>query len=375
MSPERPRPGRPSPERLPPGRWSDPDAVRRAAAALGDDARVDAPLGALTTSRVGGPAAVAFAANSPSDLRRAGDAAAASGLEMLVVGRGSNLLVADRGFEGIALFLGEAYRRIEFDHANATVSAGASVALPVLARQCAAAGIGGLEWAVGVPGSVGGAVRMNAGGHGSDMASCLIDAQIVDLEAEPEPHQVEVDALGAELGARAARERVSNEDREQEREATATAAGSLTWPRSRLDLGYRSSGLANRHVVVRARLSGRRDRPSTVMDRIADVVSWRREHQPGGQNSGSVFMNPAPESTGEVSAGAHIDQTGLRGLRIGTAEVSRLHANFIVSDPGGTAADVVALMAEVRRRVTESTGIVLHPEVRMVGFETAPMLP
>lgn len=325
-----------SPEHLAAGRWSDPEAVRRAATLLGDDARVNAPLGALTTSRVGGPAAVAFVANAPADLRRVGEAAAASGLEILVVGRGSNLLVADRGFEGIALFLGEAYGSIEFDHANATVGAGASVALPVLARQCAAAGFGGLEWAVGVPGSVGGAVRMNAGGHGSDMASCMIDADIVDLEAQCEQRRIEVEAL---------------------------------------DLGYRSSGLRDRHVVVRARLSGHPARSSLVAERIADIVSWRREHQPGGQNSGSVFMNPLPELTGAVSAGARIDQAGLRGLRIGTAEVSQLHANFIVSDPGGTAADVVALMAEIRRRVTESTGIVLQPEVRMVGFETAPILP
>ena len=325
-----------SPEHLAAGRWSDPEAVRRAATLLGDDARVNAPLGALTTSRVGGPAAVAFVANAPADLRRVGEAAAASGLEILVVGRGSNLLVADRGFEGIALFLGDAYGSIEFDHANATVGVGASVALPVLARQCAAAGVGGLEWAVGVPGSVGGAVRMNAGGHGSDMASCMIDADIVDLETQCEPRRIEVDAL---------------------------------------DLGYRSSGLVDRHVVVRARLSGYPARSSLVAERIADIVSWRREHQPGGQNSGSVFMNPLPELTGAVSAGARIDQAGLRGLRIGTAEVSQLHANFIVSDPGGTAADVVALMAEIRRRVTESTGIVLQPEVRMVGFETAPILP
>ncbi|WP_423922488.1 UDP-N-acetylmuramate dehydrogenase [Candidatus Poriferisodalis sp.] len=317
---------------MPTERWSDPDAVRRAAAALGYDARIDAPLGSITTSRVGGPAAVAFVANGLADLQRAREAGAASGLEILVVGRGSNLLVADRGFEGIALLLGDAYNTIEFDHANATLTAGAAVALPVLARQCAAAGIGGLEWAVGVPGSVGGAVRMNAGGHGSDIASCLIDADIADLEgpsAPPVQQPRPVDAL---------------------------------------DLGYRHSGLANRHVVVSARLQGHRALPSKVTDQIAEIVRWRREHQPGGQNSGSVFMNPPQES-----AGARIDQAGLRGLRIGTAEVSRLHANFIVSDPGGTAADVVALMAEVRRRVADSSGIVLQPEIRMVGFGAAPI--
>ena len=317
---------------MPTERWSDPDAVRRAAAALGDDARIDAPLGSITTSRVGGPAAVAFVANGLADLQRVREAGAASGLEILVVGRGSNLLVADRGFEGIALLLGDAYSTIEFDQANATVCAGAAVALPVLARQCAAAGIGGLEWAVGVPGSVGGAVRMNAGGHGSDIASCLIDADIADLggpSAPPVRQPRPVDAL---------------------------------------NLGYRRSGLANRHVVVSARLQGHRALPSTVTDRIAEIVRWRREHQPGGQNSGSVFMNPAEES-----AGARIDQAGLRGLRIGTAEVSRLHANFIVSDPGGTAADVVALMAEIRHRVADSSGIALQPEIRMVGFGTAPI--
>ena len=318
---------------MPPERWSDPAAVQRAAAVLGDGARTDAPLGALTTSRVGGPAAVAFIADGPDDLQRVQEARAASCLEVLIVGRGSNLLIADRGFEGIALHLSDAYARIELDRADATVTAGASVALPVLARQCAAAGIGGLEWAVGVPGSIGGAVRMNAGGHGSDMASCLIDVDIVDLDelgAPPESEQMPLGALG---------------------------------------LGYRRSNLGDRDLVVSARLSGHRAPPETVTDRITDIVRWRREHQPGGQNAGSVFMNPPADS-----AGAQIDRAGLRGLRIGTAEVSRLHANFIVSDPGGAAADVVALMAEVRRRVTESTGIVLLPEVRMVGFGPAPML-
>jgi len=100
---------------MPPERWSDPEAVQRAAAVLGDGARTDAPLGALTTSRVGGPAAVAFVANGPDDLQRVQEARSASGLEILVVGRGSNLLIADRGFEGIALHLGDAYARIELD--------------------------------------------------------------------------------------------------------------------------------------------------------------------------------------------------------------------------------------------------------------------
>lgn len=314
-----------------PDRWSDPEAVSTAAAVLGPRARIDAPLGALTTSRVGGPAAVAFEANSPADLHSARTAGEASGLPIMVIGRGSNLLVADRGFEGIALFLGEAYGQIEIDETDATVTAGAAVALPVLARKCANAGIGGLEWAVGVPGSVGGAVRMNAGGHGSDMASCLLDADIADLN-------------GPDTPPAAVSRRVHS-----------------------LALDYRRSGLADSDVVLHARLQGQPASPQVAMDRIAEIVRWRRENQPGGQNAGSVFMNPASDS-----AGAQIDRAGLRGLRIGSAEVSRVHANFIVSDPGGTAADVVALMDEIRHRVSEHSGVVLQPEVRMVGFEGLP---
>ena len=314
-----------------PDRWSDPEAVSTAAAVLGPRARIDEPLGALTTSRVGGPAAVAFEANSPADLQRVRTAGEASGLDIMVIGRGSNLLVADRGFEGIALFLGEAYCEIQIDQTDATVTAGAAAALPVLARQCASAGIGGLEWAVGVPGSVGGAVRMNAGGHGSDMASCLLDADIADLngpDAPPPAVSHRVDSLA---------------------------------------MDYRRSGLADSDVVLRARLQGQPTSPQVAMDRITEIVRWRRENQPGGQNAGSVFINPPSDS-----AGAQIDQAGLRGLRIGSAEVSRVHANFIVSDPGGSAADVVALMDEIRRRVTEHSGIVLQPEIRMVGFTASP---
>ncbi len=312
-------------------RWTDPDAVATAAAVLGPRARVNAPLGAVTTSRVGGPAAVAFEANNQADLLRARDAGEASKLEIIVIGRGSNLLVADRGFEGIALFLGEAYSQITIDPAAATVTAGAAVALPVLARRCAGAGIGGLEWVVGVPGSLGGAVRMNAGGHGSDMASCLLDVDIADLFG---------------VGLRPPTLRRSVDD---------------------LGLGYRRSGLTDSDVVLSARLAGHRTSPDTAMSRISEIVRWRRTHQPRGHNAGSVFMNPP-----SGSAGAQIDQAGLRGRRVGSAEVSRTHANFIVSDSGGKAADVVALMAEIRRCVNDHCGVVLQPEVRLVGFDAAP---
>lgn len=310
-----------------PEAWADSAAVDAAVTLLGPRARRNAPLGAVTTSRVGGRAAVAFTANTATDLLHVRDVSAASGLEVLVVGRGSNLLIADKGFEGIALFLGTAFSRIDIEPRDATVTAGAAVALPVLARRCASAGVAGLEWAVGVPGSVGGAVRMNAGGHGSDVATCLIDAWLLDMapDAPSAPITVDVGSLG---------------------------------------LSYRSSGLRDSDVVVRARFQGHSDEPEASMERIAEIVRWRREHQPGGQNAGSVFMNPPNDS-----AGARIDRAGLRGLRIGSAEVSRIHANFIVSDPGGTASDVAALIAEVRDRIARQAGLDLRPEIRFVGFD------
>ncbi|MBA3287030.1 MAG: FAD-binding protein, partial [Acidimicrobiia bacterium] len=210
---------------------------------------------------------------------------------------------------------------------TAAVVAGGGVALPVLARRTAVAGFSGFEWAVGVPGSVGGAVRMNAGGHGSDMATVLVDVELVDLTS-----------------------------------GTATPA---VVPVAGLGLRFRGSDLHDGHLVLTARLAlAEGDRVASEAT-IAEIVRWRREHQPGGQNAGSVFVNPVP---GEVSAGSLIDGLGLRGLRVGTAWVSEKHANFIQASEGGRAADVRAVMEQVRSRVAESTGYLLRSEIRLVGF-------
>ncbi|CAN5746174.1 UDP-N-acetylmuramate dehydrogenase [soil metagenome] len=304
------------------------DAVDIAADVLGPIAGRNVPLGPLTTYRVGGPAALLARPRTADDLALVGVARAASGLPVLVVGRGSNLLVADAGFPGIAVSLTELATAIELgDGDDGTVGAGAAVALPTLARRTAAAGIGGFEWAVGVPGSIGGAVKMNAGGHGSDMAACVLDVDVVDLAA-PEPT-------------------------------------STSWPVERIGLRFRGSDLTDEQVVVGARLGLHRADRVASEAMIADIVRWRREHQPGGQNAGSVFVNPVP---GEVSAGLLVDQLGLRGLRIGTAWVSEKHANFIQAAEGGRAADVRAVMDAVRGRVAEELGYRLRSEIRLVGF-------
>lgn len=305
--------------------WRDPRALQRAAEVLRGLAVIDGPLGARTTYRVGGPAALLVEVDSIADLEVVAAARAAGGLDVLVVGKGSNLLVSDHGFEGIAVVLSESFARIDIssDLERPVVVAGGAVALPVLARRSVAAGLTGLEWAVGVPGSIGGAVRMNAGGHGSDIAASLIDATVFDLESSQ----------------------------------------TVCMPTSALDFGYRSSAVSCTHVVIEARLGaahGDRDAGERL---LSEIVQWRRTNQPGGQNAGSVFVNPQG-----TSAGAEIDQAGLKGHRLGTAYVSDKHANFIQADEGGSADDVYRLMNQVADTVEGRRGVRLHTEIKRVGF-------
>jgi UDP-N-acetylmuramate dehydrogenase len=296
-------------------------ALAEAAAALGDLARRDVPLGPLTTYRVGGPAALLVEVDGDSALAAVVRTVTGTGVDVLVVGKGSNLLVSERGFDGLAITLGDAYAGIAIE--GTTVRAGAAALLPVVARRTAAAGLTGFEWAVGVPGSVGGAVRMNAGGHGSDMAASLITIRVVDLR--------------------------TGEDE--------------TMPASQLALGYRRSSVRADHLVLRADLALQAGDVERSQALISEIVAWRRANQPGGQNAGSVFTNPPGDSAGRL-----IEAAGCKGMRLGSAEVSTRHANFFQADPGGSADDVDALVRAVRRRVHDVLGVVLEPETVRVGF-------
>lgn len=283
----------------------------------------DAASADLTTYRVGGPIGVLVRARSLADLAAVREVAGSRHPELLIVGRGSNLLVSDRGFDGVGVVLEGEFEHIETDPATASVVAGGSVSLPVLARRAAAVGIGGLEFYVGIPGSVGGAVRMNAGGHGSTTRDVLVSASVFDL-ADGETRIRDV---------------------------------------GELELGYRSSSITSTEVVTEATVRGRRDERERCEERLADIVRWRRENQPGGANAGSVFTNPP-----DVAAARLIDDCGLKGLRVGGAVVSAKHANFIQADANATASDVFRLVGEVRSRVEAATGVRLEPELRLVGF-------
>jgi UDP-N-acetylmuramate dehydrogenase len=301
-------------------------AVRDALApALGPALHVDAPIGQRTTYRVGGSAALLVEVADLATLRTVRDAVAHSGVDVFVVGKGSNLLVADRGFHGLVVVLGDGFEGIDIE--GTTVVAGGAALLPVVARRSVAAGLHGFEWAVGVPGSVGGAVRMNAGGHGSDIAATLRSIRVLDI-------------LGGEDGA---------------------------VPASALDLAYRRSNLRAATVVVDATLELEPGDRAAGERELAEIVRWRRENQPGGPNAGSVFTNPPGDSAGRL-----IEAAGAKGLRVGTAQVSTKHANFIQADPGGRADDVHALMGEVRRRVRDAFGVDLHPETVLLGFNPPP---
>jgi UDP-N-acetylmuramate dehydrogenase len=289
--------------------------------------RRDVSSAELTTYRCGGPLAVFVRAEHERDLRVVSEVLRPARAPVLVVGRGSNLLVSDAGFRGVAITLAGELEQLDIDRASARVRAGGAVVLPVLARRAASVGVGGLEFFVGIPGSVGGAVRMNAGGHGADTADVIVTARVIDLD----------DGASREVS------------------------------RAELGLGYRQSALTSRSVVLGADFAGRNEEPSACAERVDEIVRWRRENQPGGQNAGSVFTNPAGDAAGRL-----IEAAGCKGLRLGSAVVSEKHANFFVADPGASAADVYALIELVQRRVEESSGVHLEPELRCIGFGERP---
>lgn len=290
---------------------------------LGDKIAVDVPMGSLTTYRVGGRAAAMVVIDDHDTLSRVAAAVAGTGIPVRTLGLGSNMLVADRGFHGLVVHMAGDYAAINVVD-ETVVIAGAAAKLPVVARTTVGYGLTGFEWAVGVPGSIGGAVRMNAGGHGAEMRDAVMDADIVDLAAG-------------------------------ERRIV---------PAEQLQLSYRSSALRPDELVVGCRLALTPGDERKGKAEMAEIVQWRRDNQPGGQNAGSVFTNPEGDSAGRL-----IDTAGGKGLRIGTAAVSEKHANFIQADEGGRAADVLQVMIEVRNLVEHTHGVELHPETHLVGFE------
>lgn len=303
---------------------ADPVVTELAAACTGQVTGA-ASLAGHTTLRVGGAARVLVEAAADEDLAAVGRAAEEHDLPVLVVGRGSNMLVGDDGWPGIAVVLGRPYRGIEIDHHDdgARVRAGAAEPLPVLAVRTADAGLGGFAWGAGVPGTVGGAVCMNAGAHGGEVVDVLVEAELFRLHS----------------------------------------GTCEVWPAADLGLAYRSSQLPDDAVVTAAVIELPAADEDEVRAEIDHVRSWRREHQPINEpNCGSVFVNPDGDSAGRL-----IDVAGLRGHQHGGARVSERHANFIVTEPGATAEDVLAVVRHVHATVLREHGVDLRSELVVVG--------
>jgi UDP-N-acetylmuramate dehydrogenase len=294
----------------------------------------DVPLSRFTTIGTGGPA-TAF--GKPADLAELVELlrfAAEREFPVAVVGLGSNLLVADEGFPGLALKLAGGLAEVTLGDVSAGetwLDAGGGAPLAVCLHRARTAGLGGLEFACAIPGTVGGAVWMNAGAYGSDLRGVLRTAVV------------------------------------------ATAAGANERTPDDLGMEYRRSGLRHGHVVASARFE-LVPRPVGEIRRIvAELQRQRKQAQPTNKRTfGSVFKNPAHELT----AGRLLDACGLRGFRIGGAQISPKHANFIENADGATTADVLALIGEARRRALERYGIVLEPEVQLIGgIEIPPLDP
>lgn len=281
----------------------------------------NATLGRHTTYKMGGPARYLVDADGEDDIALAAALARDEGLPLLSLGRGSNMVVAESGFDGVVVRAGPGMSTFSMD--GDRVVAGAGCSLPRLARETAAAGLGGLEFYTGIPGSVGGAVRMNAGCHGVETVDRLVSARIFDA----------VDGAARDRGV------------------------------EELGMAYRTSNLVDGDIVISAEFRVTPTDPGLALDRIREITRWRRLNQPGGTlNAGSVFKNPEGDAAGRI-----IDSLGLKGLSVGAVRVSDRHANFFVAGPGATPGDLYALVAEVRRRVIEATGIDLQPEIRFVG--------
>jgi UDP-N-acetylenolpyruvoylglucosamine reductase len=282
------------------------------------------PLGTLATVRTGGPAELFARVGSEHELQRLLAWADEAGLGVNVVGSGSNLLVADEGVRGLVLKLDRELAAIELD--GTSIVCGGGARLPSVAARAARAGLEGIEFGVNIPGTVGGAVRMNANAYGGQLASVLAWAQVVS-------------AAGAER-------------REPER----------------LGFAYRSSSLRPDEIVARARFSLRRSDPDSVKATLERMRSQRHEAQPQGiKTFGSTFKNPDHPAAEGRTAGLLLAAAGCNGLAVGGARFAPKHANFIENTGSATTADVIALMAEGRRRVAERSGVKLEPEVQTLG--------
>lgn len=278
------------------------------------------PMSRHTTFRVGGPADVLFLPESEEQLIQALAIARDAGIPCIVIGNGSNLVVRDGGIRGLVIALGEGMAAIA--RAGNTIAAWAGASLARVAAYAQASGLSGLEFASGIPGTLGGGCAMNAGAYGGQLSDVLIDARVL-LDGEVKTLTVD-----------------------------------------EMQMGYRTSlPLREGGIVISARFALTPDDPEAIAARMRELNARRRDKQPlNHPSAGSTFKRPEG-----YFAGALIEQSGLKGRRVGGAQVSEKHAGFIVNTGGATAADILALIAVVQDEVLARFGVHLETEVRILG--------
>jgi len=292
---------------------------------IAGDARLKEPMSRHTSWRIGGPAALFVVADTLGDLNRITATLLDEDVPFTVVGKGTNLLVADAGYDGAVVVLGKEFKRHEIDGEH--IRAGAGAMLAAMVQDAFKEGLEGLAFAVGIPGTFGGALAMNAG------------AQDVWIGAITESVTIYVPGEGLRR----------------------LRGAEVPW-------AYRSSGLDRLGIIVEGEVRVSEGDPVRIRAEMERYFKNRKASQPLSQpNAGSVFRNPEGDSAGRL-----IEACGLKGLAVGGAAVSEKHANFIVNEGGATAADVVILMRQVSEAVKRDHGIELRPEIRFLGrFEEA----
>jgi UDP-N-acetylmuramate dehydrogenase len=292
--------------------------------AFGGRVELDQPLARFTSARIGGPADALLVVRSADELAEAVVCLWRAEAPFTILGGGSNVLVSDAGIRGVVLV--NKARKVIFDEGGdpPTVWAESGANFGAVARQAVQRDLSGLEWAAGIPGTIGGAAFGNAGAHGSEMSANLLMAEIL------------------------------HHDKGQQR-----------WPLKRMDYSYRSSILKRQPgqaVVLAAKLQLAHGDPEEIRAKMEEYLAFRQETQPHGASMGSMFKNPEGDFAGRL-----IDAAGLKGLRVGAAEISPMHANFFINHGDARADDVLKLLTEARQQVLRKFGVKLALEVELFG--------
>lgn len=292
--------------------------------AIDADITRDERLAHRTSYRIGGPAAMLAVCHTPAALARTLEVLNAQKCEWVLMGKGSNMLVADEGFKGCVIVLGREFSRVQVNAEDYTITAGAAAPLSKVVQEAMKASLAGLEFACGIPGTLGGAISMNAGTR-RDWIGSVIQNLVV--------YRPGVGMM-----------RLRGSD--------------ITW-------GYRTTSLGGADIVLEATLQLEPSERTKISSKMENLLARRRATQPMGKPScGSVFRNPA----GDKGAAALIESCGLKGTTQGGAQISETHANFIVNNGSASAQDVLALMRLMQERVKEVADVDLQPEVKFLGF-------